>query len=292
MRCVIVGNLARRTEKIGRKKKTDIGGASFYAGITAARLGADTTVVTKLSGTFEKKYLNKLKKENIKLIKQPAWHNTEYEVSYDKEDDKKVIVTKDAGPIVNIPDLNPDVAVISSNISKIDKRVLQKLKTPDNILILDAQSFINYINPEKEMTKVPWLDKEDYLKYVDILKLNAKELYYLTGKTTLNSAMDLLKLGPKIVTLTLATQGSYIFYDKKYMKVPIYETKVQHKGGVGDVYSTAFAIKYKETEDITDAAYFAAAAASFAVEKQGAKGIAKRKKVDKRYKTLREIFLA
>ena len=127
---------------------------------------------------------------------------------------------------------------------------------------------------------------------MDILKLNAKELYYLTGKKTLNSAMDLLKLGPKVIALTLATQGAYIFYDRRYIKVPIYETKIVHRGGVGDVYLTSFAIRYAQTKDITDAAYFAAAAASFAIEKHGSKGIADLKKVEKRYKTLREIFLA
>ncbi|HDQ59662.1 MAG TPA: hypothetical protein ENN30_00545 [Candidatus Woesearchaeota archaeon] len=294
MKCVIVGNLASRTEILGKKKESSrIGGASYYAGITSARLGAETTIITKLSEKFNSKWIKELEKEKIKLIKQPAWTDTEYQVSYNAAGDKKVKIISDAGNIVNVPELNPDVVVISSNINKVSSKVLKKLKTPENILALDAQSFINYTDPKnKELTKVPWLEKEEFLKSVDILKLNAKELYYLTGKKTLNSALDLLKLGPKIVTLTLAKQGAYIFYDRRYIKVPIYETKMVHKGGVGDVYITAFALRYKETEDITDAAYFAAAAASFAVEKHGAAGIEKLNKVEKRYKTLREIFLA
>jgi sugar/nucleoside kinase (ribokinase family) len=138
---------------------------------------------------------------------------------------------------------------------------------------------------------VPWLEKEKYLKYVDILKLNANELYYLTGKSTLNSAMELLRLGPKIVTLTMGDKGSYIFYDKKYMKVPVYKTKVVDKSGVGDVYMAAFALKYAESRDLVDAAYFAAAAASFIVEKIGLE-MPTLNKITRRYKTLREIFLA
>jgi sugar/nucleoside kinase (ribokinase family) len=123
------------------------------------------------------------------------------------------------------------------------------------------------------------------------LKMNANELYYLTGKTTLNSAMELLKLGPKIVVLTMGEGGSYVFYEKKYMKVPVYKTKMVDKSGVGDVYLAAFAIKYLETRDIVDAAYFAAAAASLSIEKVGV-FLPNRSKIDKRYKTLREIFLA
>jgi len=95
-------------------------------------------------------------------------------------------------------------------------------------------------------------------------------------------------LGPKIVVLTLGAQGSYIFYEKKYAKIPIYETNKYEHAGIGDVYITSFAIRYKETNDVIDAGYFASAAASFVSE-----GIIpnNREKIEKRCKTLREIFL-
>ena len=103
--------------------------------------------------------------------------------------------------------------------------------------------------------------------------------------------MDLLKLGPKIVTLTMGEKGSYIFYDKKYMKIPIYKTKIVDRSGVGDVYTASFALKYLETEDLIESAYFAAAASSYVVEKVGL-SLPTLAKIKKRYKTLREIFLA
>lgn len=291
MRCIYVGNLAIRTLITGKKKESSQAGSSYFSAITAKKLGHDATIVSKISSKTDPKWLKNIDKMKINLIKQPAWEDTVYEVEYDKEGGKKVIILSDAGPISSAPDEHYDIVQISSYYGQIGVDVLKNLKKPDNLVVLDAQSFIKYKNPDNTVTYSPWLNKEEYLKYVDILKLNARELYYLTGKSTLNSAMELLKLGPKIVTLTLATQGAYVFHEKRYIKVPIYETKLVDKIGVGDVYITAFALKYKETQDITDAAYFAAAAASFAVEKKKGEGIADLKKVEKRYKTLKEIFL-
>ena len=276
----------------GKKKELALSSPSFFGSVASARLGHETTLISKLSSEFDKKWLTFLDKEGVKLIKQPAWQDTSYEIKHDKSGAKMVKVTGDAGPIVNVPDLKADVVLINSYFGNVDLKVLKKLKTEDNLLALDAQGFIKYKNPGGEISNVPWLEKEKYLKYVDILKLNARELYFLTGKTTLNSASELLKLGPKIVTLTLAEQGAYIFHGKKFIKVPVYETKLVDKTGAGDVFATSFVIRYKQTEDIMDAAYFASAAASFIVEKKGVNGIEKLKKVERRYKTLREIFLA
>jgi sugar/nucleoside kinase (ribokinase family) len=292
MKVVVVGNIAIRHEIKGRKKITTLAGGSYFAALQAAKLGHEVTLISRLSSNFPKEYIKKIESAGIKLIKQPSWETTEYDVEYHKDGSKTAIVHADAGPIMSVPKIDADVIIITSYIGHIGINVLKTLKTEDNLLALDAQGYTKYKKQDGSLTYVPWLEKEEYLKYVDLLKLNASELYYLTGKTTINSASELLKLGPKIVTLTLGTKGAYVFYDKKYMKVPVYENiKFVDKVGVGDVYTTAFAIKYKETQNIVDAAYFAAAATSYCVEKVGDSGIANLKKINKRFKTLKDIFL-
>ena len=291
MKCIYVGNLATRILITGKKKESCWAGSSYFSAITAKKLGHEATIVSKISSKIDPKRIKGINKMKINLVTQPTWQDTVYEVEYKKEEGKKVSILSDAGAINSAPSEDYDIAQISSYYGQVGVEVLKNLKKPENLVVLDAQSFIKYKNPDNTVSYAPWLNKEEYLKYVDILKLNARELYYLTGKSTLNSAMELLKLGPKIVTLTLATQGAYVFHEKRYIKVPIYESKFVDKTGVGDVYITAFAIRYKQTQDITEAAYFAAAAASFAVEKKCGDGVADLKKVEKRYKTLKEIFL-
>jgi len=292
MKIVVVGNLAKRTEIKGRKKETILAGGSYFAAIQAAKLGHDVTLVTKMSSNFLKEWLKKIKSYGIKLYKLPSWEDTSYEVEYHKDGTKTAVVFSDAGPIMSIPKMECDIALITSYIGHVGLNVLKNLKTEENLLVLDAQGYTKYKNPAGELYYVPWLEKEEYLEYVDILKFNVAELYYLTGKTTLASAESLLRLGPKIVILTVGQKGSYIFYDKKHAKIPIYEeTKFVDKVGVGDVYTMAFAIKYKETNDPIEAAYFATAAASLCVEDYAEKGIGDLKKVNKRFKILKNIFL-
>lgn len=289
-KAVCVGNLTKRIETLpGKKERENISGPIFCA-LIAKRMGYDVDLHTKVSSKFSEKWSKFIKKEKINLYKQPAWQDTAYRIKYNKDGTKNVKIEGHAGPIVSIPPTTCDVAIITSYFGNISDSVLSSLKTKDNILVLDAGGYIKYKNPGGELSYVPWLEKEKYLKHVDILKMNANELYYLTGKTTLNSAMEILKLGPKIVCLTMGEKGSYIFYEKKYMKVPIYKTKLVDKAGVGDVYMAAFALKYSETQDIVESAYFAAAASSFIIEKVGP-ALPSLSKIQKRYKTLREIFL-
>jgi len=288
MDCIFVGNLAVRVEIKGKSKKQMWGGPSYFGAIVAKTLGCNPTIISKVSSNFDPKWLKYFEKENINLIKIPAWKDMIYEVTYDNENNREAKVIEDPGPIVAVPKTKGDVIIINSYFGKVGLSVLQNLKEENNLLVLDAQGYIRDKDPDGKVINVPWLDKEDYLRYVDIIKINANELFFLTGKKTLNSASNLLKLGPKIVVLTLGAQGSYIFYEKKYAKIPIYETNKYEHAGIGDVYITSFAIRYKETNDVIDAGYFASAAASFVSE-----GIIpnNREKIEKRCKTLREIFL-
>ena len=49
--------------------------------------------------------------------------------------------------------------------------------------------------------------------------------------------------------------------------------------GAGDVFATAFLIRYFETKDISQSANFANAAASFCIEKKGIEGMASREEI-------------
>ncbi len=300
MKIVVVGNLAKRNEIRGRDKITTLAGGSWFAALQAAKLGHDVTLISKVSPNFPKKWIKRIEDEGIKLIKQPAWEYTDYDVEYHKDGSKTVIVNSEAGPIMSVPKIDCDIAIITSYIGNIGLNVLKNLKKKSteeeegNLLALDAQGFTKYVNPSGELNYVPWLEKEKYLEYTDILKLNTAELYYLTGKSTMASASDLINLGPNIILLTRGEKGAHVFYSKKrnYLKIPVSEPKkFVDKIGVGDVYNSAFIIRYKETKDIIESVYYAAAAAAFCVEKEDSKGIAGAKKLEKKFQTLKDIFL-
>ena len=123
--------------------------------------------------------------------------------------------------------------------------------------------------------------------------MNISDLYYLTGKATINSAMQLLKYGLRIIILNKEDMSGYVFYgNMKHFKIPLYETEIKSTIGLEDVFITAFTTRYWETKDLQGSIYFASAASSLEMEKGGTNGIVDKEKVKKRYRTLREIFLS
>lgn len=124
MKVVVVGNLAKRTELKGKKKITILAGGSYFAAVQAARLGHDVTLITKISSKFPKKWIKKIEKENIKIIKQPSWEDTAYTIKYNKDNTREVTVESEAGPIMRVPKIDCDIALISSYIGYININVL------------------------------------------------------------------------------------------------------------------------------------------------------------------------
>ena len=273
MKFVAIGNII--------KTRRGFRGPSYFSSITASKMMHwDSYVISKTMD--EKKFSDEMKKYKVKFISQKSWCNLTIEGNK---------IRSDPGKIMTIPEMTADVFHIAPAISEVDKKIMKKLnKSEEGLISLDSEGFTK-ANIDGEIKEVPWANKEEFLEYVDILKLNIKELYYLTGRMTVNSAMELLKMGPHIILLTNEEKSGYIFYGKmKYFRIPVYKTKVKDTTGVGDVFTTAFVTRYFETRDIKGSAYFASAAASLLVEKGGVKGIADKEKVKKRYRTLREIL--
>jgi len=97
----------------------------------------------------------------------------------------------------------------------------------------------------------------------------------------------LYSLGAGIVAITFGVDGSLV-YDGNFHEISAFKTNTVDKTGVGDVYASAFAIRYFETNDSMDSGLFASAAASFVVEDLGPKNIVKREYVDRRCEILKQ----
>ncbi|MCH8311217.1 MAG: ribokinase [Chloroflexi bacterium] len=64
--------------------------------------------------------------------------------------------------------------------------------------------------------------------------------------------------------------------------VPVFPANEVDPTGAGDVFATAFLIRFRESNDPLDAARFASCAASFCVEAEGVKGIPTRGQIERR----------
>ena len=118
---------------------------------------------------------------------------------------------------------------------------------------------------------IDWKNKRDYLRYVDILKVNEYEIESLTGHTDVKAAaLTLAEWGVKEVCITLGSYGSVIYDGTEFAIVPAFPTReVVDATGCGDTYSTGYLYKRACGASIADAGCFAAAMSSLKLEHSG-----------------------
>lgn len=109
-------------------------------------------------------------------------------------------------------------------------------------------------------------DWQEWLRPIDVLQINEMEACTLGGFTKRADHRNLIAFGEKLITLgprichiTLADQGSLLFFSEKgERRVPGVEIEdVVDIIGCGDAFSAAFTVKYLQDRDVFAAAEFA-----------------------------------
>jgi sugar/nucleoside kinase (ribokinase family) len=83
-----------------------------------------------------------------------------------------------------------------------------------------------------------------------------------------------------LLIVTQDKNGCTVFYQNQRLRVPPRPAQPVDPTGAGDVFAAAFFIRYYETEDLLQAAYFANVFASMAIERLGPEGSPSRAEVE------------
>jgi len=286
MKFLVIGNLTKDLIKTGQNEKVMFGGSSSYSSITAKRLGYQSFILSRGNEEFNN-WINFLEKDGIKVELQKSKNITCFVNDY-TEFGRTQKILSDAGKIKfkNLGEI--DIIHIGHVFNEITLECVKKARKNCKLLSLDVQGFVRK-SEKGNIVKKFWKERKQFLKYVDLLKISANEITSVSNEIDYEDVCkELVSLGVKVVELTFGEKGSIVFGKELHM-IPVYKTNVVDKTGSGDVYSTAFAIRYFETKDELDSGLFASAAASFSVEDFGVNGIAEREKVEERYKELKAI---
>lgn len=137
-------------------------------------------------------------------------------------------------------------------------------------LSVDAQGYLREVRGEK-VYSIDWKNKRDYLKYVDILKVNEFEIESLTGSAdTRTAALRLAEWGVKETCITLGSYGSVIFDRNTFYDIPAYPIrKIVDATGCGDTYSAGYLYMRANDAPIEDSGCFAAAMSSLKLAHSG-----------------------
>ncbi len=284
MKFLVIGNLTKDIIQTKKEKKVTFGGSSSYCSITAAKLGCETYVFSRGNNELDG-WIKRLKSHGIRVELQKGQNITTFvnDYTHEKRDQK---LLSDAGKIKFKPKEKMDVIHVGPVFNEVTIKCVKEVRKNCKLLSLDAQGFLRVVK-NKEVVDRFWDERDDFLKYIDLLKLGEYEISSISrNKNYKDVCNELLDLGVKVVELTLGEKGSIIVGKKSY-RIPAYKTITIDPTGCGDVFASAFAIRYFETEDILDSGLFASSAASFVVEDFGTKNIVVRDKVEERYQELK-----
>jgi sugar/nucleoside kinase (ribokinase family) len=275
---IVLGSI---TEDIIRIPNEDdkhfIGGVPVYAASTAKALGESIGVVSKVGTDFHLKNLKIINSLDADLngFKIIGSTSMKFENKYNLKGKRtqRVLSVSDNISFNDIPEIYFDTYCIHLGpvFNEITPNLISEVGKVFDFVSLDGQGFTRSLDDKtRKVIHKPWLNYEEYLPLLDVLKVDDTELKGITATNELEDAIELaLETGLKLLVITLAHKGAIIYHEKKRYDIPAIPTNVIDETGAGDTFITAFLLEYMKTKDCYYSGLMAAAAASFKISTSG-----------------------
>lgn len=263
-------------DKIVTPKQTTYmaGGTSYYFSHAFSRLKdfSHYKLVTALAET-EYPSAEAIRDLGIDVKIIPSRKTVYFENIYgDNPDDRsqRVLAKADPFTIENLTEVEADIYHLGTLLA--DDFSLEVIKdlSAKGILSADAQGYLREVRGE-QVYAIDWEEKQEALKYIDVLKVNEKEMEVLTGyDVPEKAARQLAEWGVKEVLITLGSLGSLIYAEGEFHRIPAFPPKeVVDATGCGDTYAAGYLYKRSQGASYYEAGCFAAAMSTLKLEHHG-----------------------
>ncbi len=249
-----------------------LGGTTSYASFFAKKMNLQTAILTSFGSDFE--FQNHF--QNISLHSIPADQTTFFKNVYDGSHRQQFLLEKSNNIFTNhIPESlrHPKMVLLGPIANEIDLGILDIFE--NSIIAVCPQGWMRRWSSDGKV----------FHKMLDDWSVFQKADMVILSEEDLNFQMDLIpKLADlfNILVVTKGENGADVFSCNNKHTFPGFPSNMIDPTGAGDIFATAFLIRFFETKDISQAANFANAAASFCIEKKGIEGITCRKEIIKR----------
>lgn len=250
------------------------GGTAFYFahGMCSLNPEADFELITAIAPS-EMKAVDDIRARGGNVTVLPSRHTVFFENKYGENQNnrtQRVLAKADPFTAKSLENAVADIFHLGSLLADDFSVEVFEMLTDRGTLSVDAQGYLREVRG-CNVYSIDWKNKKDYLRYVDILKVNEFEIESLTGYTQVHdAALRLAEWGVKEVCITLGSYGSVIFDQNNFYEIPAYPTKeIIDATGCGDTYSTGYLYKKAQGVSIAEAGCFAAAMSSLKLEHSG-----------------------
>lgn len=253
-----------------------IGGSAAYSSITACNLGLNPRVVTSVGDDFDKK--NSLLK-GIEVKYHIAQSTTKFNNIYENGCRYQLLLSvadKISAKHIPLEWCNTDIAYICPVADEVTVDAVHAFSNA--VIGVTSQGWMRKWEKNYRVSAKRWDNAEKILPYIDALILSEDDIAPFPDE------LDLYIELTEIVVLTRNKRGATLYKDGNSIDFPAYKTTQIDQTGAGDVFASAFLSKYHETFNASEATDFANCVASFAVEREGTKGIPTYEQIKQRLK--------
>jgi sugar/nucleoside kinase (ribokinase family) len=269
-----IGHTARDEFPDGRWR---LGGTALYGAATAAKLGARVTLVTR-AGPTEYLVLDTLCQElGIALHALPSDVTTTFAFTYDAAGHRTLRLRARAAPItraeVGRAVGTPRAVLLASIAGELDDSLFAPWSGAKRVLA--AQGLLRSFGADGTVVATPWADYARLLPKVDAVVVSEEDHAGYSAWLPFTT-----------VVVTEAERGAALHARGRTDHVPAFGVaEVIDQTGAGDAFAASLALGLAEGLTTIEAATFASAAASFAVEGLGMSRLADRARVRDRMRT-------
>jgi sugar/nucleoside kinase (ribokinase family) len=259
-----------------------LGGSVSYAALTARRLGWDVGILTAAGDDFDPA----AELPGIEVFVRRSAATTRFVNEYDADGTRhqRVAARADDVDLEPLPDRwrDPDALLLGPVARELFSVGAGALEAACVGAI--AQGYVRAIDEEGAVSACRWERPSRDLLGVHVLFLSEQDLPEADARSR-----ELLSCVP-MVALTRGWRGLTLLTRTAAHDVPAFPRPEVDATGAGDVFATAFLLRYQETGDPLDAAAFGACAASCVVEGVGTSTLGDRAEVLRRME-LRERMI-
>ncbi|MDC0741633.1 PfkB family carbohydrate kinase [Polyangium mundeleinium] len=270
---LLIGHVARDLLSTDPNDGYRLGGTVSFAAVTSVRLGRRPTIVTAAAPGLD---VSELPRE-VELHVLPSEATTTFVNTY-TEAGRIQHCSMRARPIT-AADIDPSLrrpraALLGPIADEITPDVAHVL-AEETLVVATPQGWMRRFDESGRVHGKPWESAPEILPHVDAVVLSLEDIN-----------ADLRRLDPivaqvPLVVVTEYRDGSTLYRRRddgsiSVTRIPPRPAREIDPTGAGDVFATAFMIRFQETGDPVEAARFANVTASFGVEAVGVAGIPSR----------------